>query len=83
MTKQLTPDEVASWRQETGLSQEKFGDMLDVSRSTIVRIETGETPAPKWMSLSRDGWRASNGPTDLESIIRRIVRDEIAKGGER
>ena len=82
MTKQLTAAEAKAWRQETGLSQEHFAELLGLSRPTITRIEAGQIPAPEWMTLARTGWRADQGPTDIESVIRRIVREEIAAAHE-
>ena len=83
--KQLTPDEIKAWRDEAGLSQQAFAEMLGISRATVARLESGDISADPWLYYARAGWREESGrpgsiASQIEIVIRQIVREELAKG---
>lgn len=83
MVHQLTAEEIKAWRSETGLSQQAFAELLGISRPTVARLEGGEISADPWLYYARAGWQAEYGrgssiATQLETVIRQIVREEIS-----
>lgn len=48
----LEPHDIRVWRQARGLSQAGFAEKVFVSRSTVIRWESGDQAIPEMLALA-------------------------------
>lgn len=48
----MSPEVFKQWRKELGLTQSDAADLLGLSRSAVIRFETGETDIKRHIALA-------------------------------
>ncbi|MBK7033385.1 MAG: helix-turn-helix domain-containing protein [Ignavibacteria bacterium] len=69
----LSPSEIKTLREQTGLSQSKFGQLLGVTGGSVAHWESGlRTPPPIYhagLLRLRDKVNTSDNPREIENIL--------------